>query len=149
MGGASRDEDGNDGPAPLVAELEAILAHALYDQHVILVDDIHKFVRGTAWGAGVWKQVKHLRRTWLAEHPAWVWNVKDNVLRIYKAEGMLNKKRYPVWQLMDGTVVVQGSGISKETLKAGKFRWVDVEQKNSRRVSSRVRYQLYKILEIV
>lgn len=83
-GQSAKDLSGREAPAPLMSELEAILQHSLADQHVILVDDVHTFVRDAKWGAGVWPQVGKLRRQWLAQHPNWTWEVKDNILVIFK-----------------------------------------------------------------
>ena len=83
-GKTAKQPDGSETAAPVRPELEAILNHSLRDQHVILVDDIHTFVRGTKWGVGVWAQVEELRQQWLSAHPDWIWKVQDNVLHIYK-----------------------------------------------------------------
>lgn len=83
-GQSARQTDGSEGPAPLRAEIEAILDSPLKDEHVILVDDVHTFVRGTKWGEGVWEQIQELKVKWLTSHPEWVWEVQDNVLRIYR-----------------------------------------------------------------
>lgn len=83
-GKTAKQPDGSETAAPVRPELEAILNHSLRDKHVILVDDIHTFVRGTKWGVGVWTQVEELREKWLAAHPDWLWKVQDNVLHIYK-----------------------------------------------------------------
>lgn len=85
-GAASHNETGEDGPAPLVAEIAAILNDSKTDQHVILVDDVHTFVRNVKWGIGVWKQLEVQRDQWLGAHPDWAWRVEDNVLRIYKKD---------------------------------------------------------------
>lgn len=83
-GQSSKDSTGTEAPAPVQPELEAILQHALADQHVILVDDVHTFIRNTKWGTGVWPQLEEMRQRWLAQHPNWTWKVKDNILVIFK-----------------------------------------------------------------
>ncbi len=76
--------DGSEEPAPVLSELEAILSHSRHDQHVVLVDDVHTFLRNVKWGVGVWEKIEGRRKQWLAEHPDWVWQTEDNILRIYK-----------------------------------------------------------------
>lgn len=80
----ARRSDGTEAPAPVRPELEAILTHSQVADDVILIDDVHTFVRGTKWGAGVWQEIEALREQWLAQHPEWVWKVRDNVLHIYR-----------------------------------------------------------------
>lgn len=83
-GQSSKNTNGIEAPAPVKPELEAILQHPLADHHVILIDDVHAFVRSTKWGTGVWPQLEQLRAQWLAQHPDWIWKVKDNILVILK-----------------------------------------------------------------
>ena len=83
-GGDSAKVDGVEESAPVLAEVTAILDHSGAGEHVILVDDVHTFRRNVKWGVGVWAEVEQLRQQWLAKHPDWIWQVEDNVLRIYR-----------------------------------------------------------------
>lgn len=83
-GKTAKQADGSETAAPVRPELEAILIHPQADKHIILVDDVHTFVRGTKWGVGVWAQIEELRQQWLATHPEWIWKIQDNILHIYK-----------------------------------------------------------------
>lgn len=83
-GGAAAVHNGEMEPAPVKAELDAILTSPHYRDHVVLIDDVHTFVKDVKWGAGVWKDIEEYRVRWLADHPDWIWKVKDNVLRIYR-----------------------------------------------------------------
>lgn len=84
-GQSAKNTEGRETPAPLKAELEAILQHPHADQHMILVDDVHTFIKNAKWGMGVWTQIEALRQQWLAQHHDWLWHVKDNILFITKA----------------------------------------------------------------
>ena len=83
-GKKAKNEDGTDQAAPVREEVELILAHPLAHKHVILVDDVHTFIKGTKWGIGVWADLEELRRVWQTEHKDWAWQVKDNILHIHK-----------------------------------------------------------------
>lgn len=83
-GQAAKNQHGQEKAAPVLAEIQAILADARADQHVILVDDVHTLTRNVKWGAGVWSVLEKLRREWLQTHSGWIWKVEDNILRIYR-----------------------------------------------------------------
>jgi hypothetical protein len=83
-GAEARLKDGSEGPAPLMAEIVAILKDERIDQHLIFIDDAHVFSRGDKWGAGIWPELEKLRLAWLAKHPEWIWLVEEDVIKIYK-----------------------------------------------------------------
>ena len=83
-GGAEAKTDTGELPAPVMAEVTAILAHSQVSDHLILLDDVHTFRRNVKWGVGVWAEIEQLRQQWLAKHPDWIWQVEDNILRIYR-----------------------------------------------------------------
>ena len=56
-------------------------------------------------------------------------------------------KRYSVWQLTDGTVVIQGAGLTEEKLRSGEFTWLSSQEKG--RPVSRIRERVFTLLERV
>jgi hypothetical protein len=50
----------------------------------------------------------------------------------------MDAKTYPVWQLTDGTVVIQGANIDESKLSAGDFEWIDPEKRARRPVRAAV-----------
>lgn len=61
---------------------------------------------------------------------------------------MSSEKKYPVWQLMDGTVVVQDDGKLQSAIQAGEWQWrVEGDPAYRPRPWERVRHALYFLLE--
>ena len=63
---------------PIVQELRHILGHPA-DGHVILIDDARLFI-----GQNDYPALEDLRASILVEHPEWVFDIQDDVIRIYK-----------------------------------------------------------------
>lgn len=63
---------------PITDELSCILNHPLMDWHIILIDDARNFN-----GTNGYPEVEALKTYILENHPNWVFEVKDDIIRTY------------------------------------------------------------------
>ncbi len=70
---------------PILQELQHILNHPTED-HVILIDDARLFT-----GHGDWPTIEELRTLIFNKHPDWVFEVKNDIIRIHKNKSKIRK----------------------------------------------------------
>ena len=63
---------------PIMIELKCIFEHQIYE-HIILIDDARCFN-----GLNDYPKLKDLKNYILKKHPNWIFEVKDDIIRIYK-----------------------------------------------------------------
>lgn len=63
---------------PVMQELPCVLNHIKADEHVILIDDARCFT-----GENDYPALKMLKQFILDVHPGWIFEVKDDIIRIY------------------------------------------------------------------
>lgn len=73
---------------PIKEELKAILSHSIQN-HVILIDDAHHFI-----GKNNYPTIKWLKDYILKHHSGWIFEIKNNIIRIHPSHENQKSYRY-------------------------------------------------------
>lgn len=71
---------------PIMQEMECILNHTRAEQHVVLIDDASLFV-----GENDYPTLETLEHFILDAHPAWIFEVKDDIIRTHSNRVYVNE----------------------------------------------------------
>lgn len=82
--GGSTAKSGSE--TPIMQEIECILKHHKADEHIILIDDARCFTGQTDYPT-----IEALKNFIFNNHPDWVFEVKDDIIRTHSNRGYVNE----------------------------------------------------------